>query len=97
MTVSLAVSLLVLECARGLSLGLGLGDPPQREHAVGQRGQGRDVVGEHRRHHAEAHRERAGDAEAVGSQDQLPAPLDVVVEVAGDVAQVAELARAPPP
>src|SRR5205814_2321662 len=65
----------------------------ERLHAIGQRGQGRDVVGEDRGHDAEPQREGAGDAEPVGGQDQVPAPPHVAVEVAGDVAEVAELGQ----
>ena len=58
---------------------------------LAERGQGGDVVGEDRRHDPEPHREDAGDAGDVGGQDHRPASLHVAVEVAGDVAQLAEL------
>ena len=75
------------------TFGLDLGDLAEREHAVGERGQGGDVVGYDRRHDPKTHREDARNAGDVRSQDHRPAPLHVLIEVAGDVAQLAQLRK----
>src|SRR4051794_36558392 len=75
-------------------LGLDLRDLAERQQPVSERRQRGDVVGGDRRHDTKAERENPRDTGEVRGEDQLPAPADVPVEVAGDVPEVAELGQA---
>ena len=64
------------------------GDLAERPETVAEREQGRHVVEEHRVEDAKSEQKRAGDADPVRPQDQLPASAHVALEVPGDVPEI---------
>jgi len=76
------------------SLCFELGDAAHRQQAIGESQQCRDIVGQHRYPDAEAQGKHPGNAGEVGTEDRQPAVADIAFEVAGDVAQLAQLAEA---
>ena len=74
--------------------GLLIRDSFQRHHTVGEGRHGGHVVGENRGHDSESHRERPGDTQSIGGQDQIPTFLHVLVQGAGDVSKFTETMQA---